>query len=198
MFERSNIKTPFLHHYVKRAKFAAMAPEHIVNVKRAGPKPGGNPFHFGRGYEQEHGTGVNKPPDQPRTSNAVNFWPRPRYPDRAPLRIPRGQFGSGHTRQTGFGPAEITAFEVFSQRACMAQISGNTFTEFKALLADGHHVFACIFPSPCRYIYVGTADCAGDQIGIGLKILMEADIKEDGAIGRANQARKFISGNRIE
>ena len=60
-------------HGVKRALITAMTKKHIFNIKWRGIKLLGNCPHLGAGYKKKLSIRINKPPDQPTTSDTINL-----------------------------------------------------------------------------------------------------------------------------
>ena len=79
----------FFDHDVERAQFAAMAPEHILDVERRGAVMFTDGFDFGGRDEQEDSIGIDEASDQPRAGDAIDLGTRAGNPDRPSLRIRR-------------------------------------------------------------------------------------------------------------
>ena len=81
-----------------------MAPENPFDIEWRGIETLCDRMHFRRRDKEKDGGRIDKAPDEPRASNAVDLRPRARHPRRAPARIARGQFVFGHERQARLRP----------------------------------------------------------------------------------------------
>ena len=94
-----------------------MAPKHAVKIKRYGTVPLGH-FRNLRGCnKKEYSARVDKPANQPRAGNTINFRSGARNPDGTPLTVQRRNFACGQQRQRGLCPALKPVFEYVSRDA---------------------------------------------------------------------------------
>ena len=85
--ERRGLESEFLDHHVKRAQFAAMTPEHVLNVEWNSSEARSDGFNFRSRYEKKHRRWIDEAADQPRAGDPVDLGARAGYPDRPALQI---------------------------------------------------------------------------------------------------------------
>ena len=100
-----------------------------------------------------------------------------------------------HERQLGRLPRLEAALEGISRGTFMAQPGGDAMAELFAALAEHDDRAATEFLRPLRHLRVGTAQRGGKQPGIGLEIIVDADIDERRRFRRADEARQLFDGD---
>ena len=183
--QRRRRQAEFLDHHVEGAAFAAMAPEHVLDVEGRGVESLADRQHLGRRDEQEYGVRIDEAADQPRAGDAVDLRPRAGDPDRAALRVARRQFRAGPAAVCLL-PGFEAAFQSFgrdiehgaARPPCPA-------LSFSPRMADrrwpGRPVNS---PLPLGGLLVAAPDRAGNQPRIGGEILIGSDVDQ----GRACSA----------
>ena len=105
MQQRLGGESQLLDHDIERARLAAMAPEHVLDVERRGVESLRHGRDLGGRHEQERGPRVDEPPDQPWAGNPVDLRPRACDPDRAAAAVAGRQFAHRNKRKLCLAPA---------------------------------------------------------------------------------------------
>jgi len=93
----------------------------------------------------------------------------------------------GATRYARNGSVDI-AFEDLGGDIVVAQPRGGAFAELLSLVADHHHGLAGETSRPGLDIAVGASARAGDEMGVGREIVVDADIDQRRRVGGADQS----------
>src|SRR5262245_3441178 len=113
-----------------------MAPEHALDVERRGVEAFRDARHLRRRHEQENRPRVNEAPDQPRTCDAIDLWPRPRDPHRLALLIAWRQLVGAQQQLAGFLPSLEAALQGLRIDSIVPQPRGRALAQLLALLTD--------------------------------------------------------------
>jgi hypothetical protein len=175
-----------------------VAPEDAVDVERRRREFLHDPGNLRRRHEQEHGIRVDEAADQPGTGDAVDLRAGAGDPDGASLRIARRQFFRGNDGEPGPGPALDAALQRVGRGTRVAEPGRHALAEFQPLLADHHDGAAGKLSGPVRGVGIGAAHRTGDEAWRGGKILVAADVDEDRAFRRADEARQLFSGDGVD
>jgi hypothetical protein len=114
------LQAELLEHHVECAQFAAMGPEHAVNVERRAAVALGDLLNLRLRHEQDHGVRVDKATDQPRAGDAIDFGACARDPDRPPGGVARGQVVGLHQEAAAVAPGFEAAVQIFGVDALRA------------------------------------------------------------------------------
>jgi hypothetical protein len=129
------VEPELFDHGVEGAGFAAMAPEHVVDVKGRCAEPLRHREHFRRAHEQKHGAWIDKAPDQPRAGNPVNLGPRPCDPDGPSIFVACRKLVRINKELATSAPGVEAALQRLRIDAFVAQPRGNPLAKLQALLA---------------------------------------------------------------
>ena len=84
----------------------------------------GMPATSARGYEQEHGAGIDEAPDEPKTDDVDNLWSGSRHPDRRSLIVTPRNPRRSHQRLTECTPGVAATFKGLSFKTFVAKPRG--------------------------------------------------------------------------
>ena len=104
-------RSELLDHGVERAGVAPMAPEDILDVEWGASKTLGYRHHIRRSDKEEHRAWIDEATNEPRTGDAVDFWPGARHPHSSSLSINRRKLGEGNQRKLRLLPCFEPSFQ---------------------------------------------------------------------------------------
>ena len=94
-----------------------MAPKYAVEIEGYGAVSLGHARNLRDRNEKEYRAGVDEAANQPRASNAIDFGPGARNPDRTPLTVQRRHFACRQKGQRGLYPPLKAVFEYIGSDA---------------------------------------------------------------------------------
>jgi hypothetical protein len=196
--QRLGSQAEFIDHEIEGAFFAAMAPEHAVKIEWRGIVSCGHVRHLRGGDEQEHGARIDEAADQPRAGDAIDFRPRARHPDRAPLTVGRRYPARGQERQRGLCPALEAVFEHVGRDAGVTQPGGGSLTGGCATAANHDGGLTGEFTRPLRNFGMRFSNGSGDQPGTGIEIVIWANVDQCGTSRCPDQTDKLVHRNGVD
>ena len=173
-------------------QFAAVAPEHVLDVKGRGVEPLADGYDLGRRDIEKHRIRIDKAADQPGTGDAVDLWPRARYPHGAALGVARRQFGRIQQRKFGLLPALEAAFERFGRDVGVPQPGRGALRELGAAQANNDCGVAGEIAGPVASVFMATPDGAGNQPRVGGEIGVGTNVDQDRRVRGTDQPQRIF------
>jgi len=134
--------------------------------------------------------------DQPWARDPVDLGTRSRDPHRTTTPVALGNLAVRHRRMVRFLPGDMATFEAFGSDVATTEPRRRALAELLALVTDHDDGLARQAGRPILGIEMRAPHGAGNQVRVGRKVLVDADIDERRRSRRAYQSRQFIGGNR--
>jgi hypothetical protein len=173
-------------------QFAAMTPEHAIDIEGRRAELFGDRDHFGGHHKQEEGRRIDEATDQPGAGDAVDFRAFARHPEGSTLGVAPGQLGCRDARQPALDPSRKATLQGLRGYAGIAQQRGHPCAEPKAVRTDHDDRPAAKLGRPIESFVMDATNGTGHKARIDGEFLVRSHVNKRRASGRTDQTHQSV------